>query len=108
MEHAGTAEMQSAPRNRYSRHIHSAEQRLARAHPNARRWTIDTRRYALDKWMYPFFGDKLLANSHNVAMKEFVDHIADLSPATIRDYVLRRFSKVTHSRSPELIHSLEN
>jgi hypothetical protein len=24
--------------------------------------TLDTGRYALDKWMYPFFGDKLLAN----------------------------------------------
>jgi len=48
--------------------------------------TLDTRRYALDKWMYPFFGDKLLANIHNAAMKEFVNHIADLSPATIRDY----------------------
>jgi hypothetical protein len=47
--------------------------------------TIDNRRYALDKWTYPFFGDKLLANIHNVAMKGFVDHIADLSPATIRD-----------------------
>ena len=29
--------------------------------------TIDNRRYALDKWMCPFFGDKLLANIHNVA-----------------------------------------
>jgi hypothetical protein len=38
--------------------------------------TLDTRRYALDKWMYRFFGDKLLANIHNAAMEEFVNHIA--------------------------------
>lgn len=49
--------------------------------------TIDTRRYALDKWMYPFFGDRYLADITNLAMKEFVDHISSLKPATIRDYV---------------------
>ena len=48
--------------------------------------TIDTRRYALDKWMYPFFGDRLLADVNNRAMKEFVEHISQLSAATIRDY----------------------
>ena len=37
--------------------------------------------------MYSFFGDKLLANIHNVAMKEFVDHVAELAPAIIRDHV---------------------
>jgi len=63
--------------------------------------TIDNRRYALDKWMYPFFGDKLLANIHNVAMKEFVDHIADLSPATIRDYVNVAKSVVASARDEE-------
>jgi hypothetical protein len=48
--------------------------------------TIDTRRYALEKWMYPFLGEILLADVNNRAMKEFVDHISKLSPATIRDY----------------------
>jgi len=49
--------------------------------------TIDTRRYALDKWMYPFFGERYLSDVTNLAMKEFVDHISSLAPATIRDYV---------------------
>jgi integrase len=48
--------------------------------------TIDTRRYALDKWMYPFFGDRLLADVNNRALKDFVEHISSLSAATIRDY----------------------
>ena len=63
--------------------------------------TLDTRRYALDKWMYPFFGDKLRANIHNAAMKEFVNHIADLSPATIRDYVNVAKSAVALARDAE-------
>ena len=63
--------------------------------------TLDTRRFALDKWMYPFFGDKLLANIHNAAMKEFVNHIADLSPATIRDYVNIAKSVVASARDAE-------
>jgi hypothetical protein len=63
--------------------------------------TIDNRRYALDKWMCPFFGDKLLANIHNVAMKEFVDHITELSPATIRDYVNTAKSVVASARDRE-------
>jgi hypothetical protein len=48
--------------------------------------TIDTRRYALDKWIYPFFEGRLLADITNRAMKDFVEHISKLSPATIRDY----------------------
>jgi hypothetical protein len=50
--------------------------------------TMDTRRYALDKWMYPFFEGYPLADVNNRAMKEFVEHISGhgLSPATIRDY----------------------
>jgi len=48
--------------------------------------TIDTRRYALDKWMYPFFEGKLLAEINNRAMRDFVEHISNLSAATIRDY----------------------
>lgn len=48
--------------------------------------TIDTRRYALDKWVYPFFEGKLLADVHNLAMRDFVEHISHLAPATIRDY----------------------
>lgn len=49
--------------------------------------TIDTRRYALDKWMYPFFGGRLLADINNLALKEFVDHTSHLAASTIRDYV---------------------
>ena len=49
--------------------------------------TIDNRRYALDKWMYPFFGERHLADITNLAMKEFVDHISELKPASIRVYV---------------------
>ena len=37
--------------------------------------------------MYPFFGERYLADVTNLAMKEFVDHISSLAPATIRDYV---------------------
>lgn len=48
--------------------------------------TIDTRRYALDKWIYSFFEGKLLADVNNLAMKDFVEHISALAPATIRDY----------------------
>lgn len=48
--------------------------------------TIDTRRYALDKWVHPFFDGRLVAEVNNRSMKEFVEHISHLSPATIRDY----------------------
>lgn len=49
--------------------------------------TIDNRRYALDKWVYPFMGDKLLADVNNRVLKELVDLMAEkLSPASIRDY----------------------
>jgi hypothetical protein len=48
--------------------------------------TIDTRRYALDKWIYPFFEGKLLGDVNNLAMRDFVEHISKLAPATIRDY----------------------
>lgn len=48
--------------------------------------TIDTRRYALDKWVYPFFDGKPLGDVNNLAMREFVEHISKLAPATIRDY----------------------
>src|ERR1700745_2292031 len=51
--------------------------------------------------MYPFFGEKLLANIHNAAMKEFVNHIANLSPATIRDYVNIAKSVVVSARDAE-------
>ncbi len=36
--------------------------------------TIDTRQYAMDKWIYPFFEGYLLADVNNMAMKDFVDH----------------------------------
>jgi hypothetical protein len=48
--------------------------------------TIDTRRYALDKWIYPFFEDALVADVNNKTMKELVEHMTQLSPARIRDY----------------------
>jgi hypothetical protein len=48
--------------------------------------TIDTRRYALDKRIYPFFEGKLLADVNNLAMRDFVEHVSKLAPATIRDY----------------------
>src|SRR5258708_1942001 len=50
--------------------------------------TIDTRRYALDKWIYPFFEGRLLADTSNRAVKELVEKMsASLSAASIRDYV---------------------
>lgn len=50
--------------------------------------TIDNRRYALDKWIYPFFEGRFLADIHNRAMKELVEKMAPkLSAASIRDYV---------------------
>src|SRR5215472_17274269 len=48
--------------------------------------TIDTPCYALDKWRYAFFEGKRLSDVNNLAMKDFVEHISNLAPATIRDY----------------------
>jgi hypothetical protein len=48
--------------------------------------TIDTRRYAVDEWTYPFFEKKLVADVNNLTMKQFVEHISALPPAAIRDY----------------------
>jgi hypothetical protein len=49
--------------------------------------TIDTRRYALDKWIYPFLGQTYLADLNNHVLKELVERMAaSLSPASIRDY----------------------
>ena len=50
--------------------------------------TIDTRRYALDKWIYPEIGTMRLAEVNNLALKELVEKMAaeSLSAATIRDY----------------------
>ena len=48
--------------------------------------TIDRCRYVLDKHLAPFFGDMYLGDVHNLALKEFVEHISNLAPATIRDY----------------------
>ena len=49
--------------------------------------TIDTRRYALDKWIYPFLGHTYLADLNNHVLKELVERMAgSLSPASIRDY----------------------
>ena len=50
--------------------------------------TIDNRQYALDKWIYPFFEGRLLAEINNRSMKELVEKMAPkLSAASIRDYV---------------------
>ena len=49
--------------------------------------TINTRRYALDKWIYPEIGTMQLTEVNNLALKELVGKMAEsLSPATIRDY----------------------
>jgi hypothetical protein len=49
--------------------------------------TIDTRRYALDKWIYPSLEDTYLAEVNNYALKQLVEKMASLlSPASIRDY----------------------
>jgi hypothetical protein len=50
--------------------------------------TIDNRRYALDKWIYPILGETYLADVNNLAMKDLVEKMASsLSPSSIRDYV---------------------
>jgi len=50
--------------------------------------TIDTRRYAVDKWIYPFFEGRLLAEVNNRAMKELVEKMAPkLSAASVGDYM---------------------
>lgn len=49
--------------------------------------TIDNRRYALDKWLYPSLAQTYLADVNNLALKTLVDKMAaSLSPASIRDY----------------------
>jgi hypothetical protein len=49
--------------------------------------TIDTWRYALDKWIYPFFDGRLLADTNNRSMKELVEKMAPkLSAQSIRHY----------------------
>ena len=50
--------------------------------------TIDSRRYVLDKWIYPRLGDAYLVDVNNLAMKRLVETMAveGLSAATIRDY----------------------
>ncbi len=49
--------------------------------------TIDNRRYALDKWLYPSLGEMYLADVNNLALKTLVDKMAaSLSTASIRDY----------------------
>lgn len=54
--------------------------------------TIDTRRCALDNWIYPFLGDTYLADINNRMVKELVEHMATaepkpLAPGTIREYL---------------------
>jgi len=49
--------------------------------------TIDTRRYALDKWIYPLLGDMYVADVNNLVLKKLVEQMAEkLSAASIRDY----------------------
>lgn len=54
--------------------------------------TINTRRSALDNWLYPFLGDVYLADINNRLVKELVEHMATaepkkLSPGSIREYL---------------------
>lgn len=49
--------------------------------------TIDTRRYALEKWVLPFFGDRTLGEINNLALKELVEEMSEtLAASSIRDY----------------------
>jgi len=49
--------------------------------------TIDNRRYALDRWIYPRLGDVYLADVNNYALRDLVTIMAaSLAPATVRDY----------------------
>jgi integrase len=49
--------------------------------------TINNRRYALDKWLYPSLGDMYLADVNNLTLKTLVDKMAaSLSAASVRDY----------------------
>jgi hypothetical protein len=50
--------------------------------------TIDTRRYALDKWILPSLGNAYLAELKNPQLKALVDKMVaqGLAPSTIRDY----------------------
>jgi len=49
--------------------------------------TIDNRKYALDKWIYPFLQDKLLAEINNRTLKELVDKMVEkLAASSVRDY----------------------
>jgi len=50
--------------------------------------TIENRKYALDKWIYPFMGETLLADLNNRTLKELVEKMAvKLASSSIRDYV---------------------
>lgn len=60
---------------------------LTRKRNPIERTSVYSRRSALDKWIYPFLGEKFLAEVNNLALKDLVDRMADsLAPATIRDY----------------------
>jgi hypothetical protein len=50
--------------------------------------TIDNRRYALDRWIYPFLGQCALGEINNRTIKELVEQMAlKLAASSIRDYV---------------------
>jgi hypothetical protein len=50
--------------------------------------TIDNRRYALDKWIYTFFGNCTLGEINNRTVKELVENMAEkLAASSIGDYV---------------------
>jgi integrase len=52
------------------------------------RTTIDNRRYALDKWIYPTLGKCTLGQINNRTLKELVNNMAEkLAPSSIRDYL---------------------
>jgi integrase len=49
--------------------------------------TIDNRRYALDKWIYPFLGSMTLGEVNNRTLKELVEKMSgELAASSIRDY----------------------
>lgn len=49
--------------------------------------TIENRRYALDKWVLPFLGDRTLGEINNRALKELVEKMSqELAASSIRDY----------------------
>lgn len=58
-----------------------------RKHNPIEQTTINNRRYALDKWIYPHLGHLHLADVSNLTLKRFVEDLSGLAPSSIRDYI---------------------